>query len=150
MTDRIQYGSAVRVHGAETRGPDPTDPDRIQATIEALTLGEQIARGEMPIAETTTPLAEDERCHFAGAARFGRRRSDHVGHLVLTGTWLRFHGVLDVSVAWRHISGVQRVDRDVLITLADSPRLMRFSCVSIRDAVRAAVIAEHLASRARV
>jgi hypothetical protein len=126
------------------------DLDRIHAALAALTLSEQIARGELPTAETTYPIAGGDRCHFAGAARFGRRKSDHVGHLVLTGAWLQFHGALDVSVAWTLVEGVQRADGDVLITMTDSKRLLRFSCVSLRDAVGAAVIAEHLARRARM
>jgi hypothetical protein len=81
--------------------------------------------------------------------RFGRRRADQVGHLSLTGGWLKFRGAVDVSVAWTEVAAVQRAGCEIIILLDDSKRVLRFSCHSLEEAARASVLAQHLAGKSR-
>ena len=121
----------------------------IRASFEALDLADQIARGGLPAVVSLADLPEGERCHFATPVRFGRRRSDQFGHLELTSGWLRFHGALDLSVVWTEISSVQRLGRDIVVSLADSTRVLRFCCHAVGEAARGAVVATYLANAAR-
>ena len=122
---------------------------QIRASADAVDLQARLARGELPRAEAPDPLAPGDECHFVSAVRFGRRRSDQFGHVVLTSGWLKFRGALDVSVAWSEVAGVGRDGREILISLQDSRRVLRFSCHSLAEAARGGVIAEHLARAAR-
>lgn len=121
----------------------------IRARLEALDVTEQLLRAEMPVAEAPLPLALGDTCHFACAVRFGRRRSDQFGHLVLSAGSLKFLGALDLSVAWSEIASVARNGRDLVVTLRHSHRVLRLSCHSPSEAARGGVIAEHLARAAQ-
>ena len=121
----------------------------IRASFEALDLADRIARGELPVVISLETLPEGESCHFVTPVRFGRRRADQFGHLELTTSWLRFHGALDVSVVWPAIAGVQRTGRDVIVSLVDSRRMLRFCCHAVSEAACAAVVAQYLAHAAR-
>jgi hypothetical protein len=123
---------------------------QIRACLEALDLKTRLARGEVPIAESLDPLPAGDACHFTCPVRFGRRRSDQFGHLVLTSGWLKFRGALDVSVAWSEVASVRRDGREILIRLQESRRVLRFSCHSHGEAARGGVLAEYLATAARV
>jgi hypothetical protein len=70
--------------------------------------------------------------------------------MVITSGWLKFRGTLDLSVTWSEVAQVQRLAREMIISLQDSRRLLRFSCHSEGEAARGAVIAQHLAQSARV
>jgi len=120
----------------------PDDP----ATTELLT---HLRRGELPKVLAPDPLAPGDECHFVTPVRFGRRRADQYGHLVLTSGWLKFRGTIDVSVTWDEVADVQRARREIVVSLRDSRRLLRFSCHSDSEAVRGALIAEHLAQSAQ-
>jgi hypothetical protein len=101
-----------------------------------------------------TPPMEPEHafsdsCHFTCPVRFGRRRADHIGHLALETERLQFRGAIDLNVAWADIASVRHDDRDILVTLRDSPRVLRFSCHSDVEAERGAAIAQRLAESAR-
>jgi len=121
----------------------------VSAELEAVELANRLKHGDMPIADAPGLVAPGDQCHFVAPARFGRRRSDHYGHLVLTGGWLKFRGTLDVSVGWGEVAGVQRAGRDIVVSLEDSRRLLRFSCYAAAEAARGGVIAQYLASSAR-
>jgi hypothetical protein len=121
----------------------------LRACIEAVDLEARLARGEQPVVEASDALAPGDSCHFLCAVRFGRRRADQFGHLVLSSGWLKFRGALDVSVAWSEIASVRRDRRELMIALQDSTRVLRFSCHSHSEAARAGVIARHLAHAAR-
>ena len=121
----------------------------IRASFEALDLADHIARGDLPVVVSLEPLPQGESCHFVTPVRFGRRRADQFGHLELTTSWLRFHGALDVSVVWPAIASVQRTGRDIIVTLVDSRRVLRFCCHAVSEAARAAVVAQYLANVAR-
>ena len=122
-----------------------TELAQIRASIEALDLARQIGGADLPIVTTQEQLAPGDRCHFAAPVRFGRRRTDHFGHLMLTSGWLKFRGGFDVSVTWSEVSGVSRAGREVIVQLHDSKRMLRFGCHSASEAAQAGVLAMHLA-----
>jgi hypothetical protein len=122
------------------------DLAQVRACADAIALKAQLARGEMPAADPLDPLPPGDACYFVCPVRFGRRRSDQFGHLVLTSGRLHFRGALDLSVAWSEVAQVRRDGRDIVLSLQDSRRVLRFSCQSLREAVRGGVLAEHLAS----
>ena len=90
------------------------------------------------------PLPAGERCHFAAPVRFGRRRGDQIGHVELTTSWLRFHGALDMSVVWSEVAWIERDGRDILVSLLESRRVLRFCCHSPEEAARGASVAQPL------
>ena len=121
----------------------------IRASFEALDLADHIARGNLPLVNSLETLPQGETCHFVTPVRFGRRRADQFGHLELTTSWLRFHGALDISVVWPAIASVQRTGRDIIVSVQDSRRLLRFCCHAVSEAARGAVVATYLANVAR-
>jgi hypothetical protein len=119
---------------------------QIRASLEALDLAVQLGQSALPVVPSDEPLAPGDQCHFVTPVRLGRRRADQFGHLTLTTGWLKFRGSLDVSVAWTEVADVQRAGCDVIVSLHDSKRALRFSCHSVSEAARAGVLAQHLAS----
>ena len=128
-------------------GSHPQDETNAFDTSE---LADRIRQGDLPVVKAPDPLAPGDQCHFATPVRFGRRRVDQYGHLLLTSGWLKFRGTLDLSVTWSEVADVQRVVREVVVSLQDSRRLLRFSCHSATEAARGALIAQQLAQSARV
>ena len=66
-----------------------------------------LERGDLPAVKPPDPLAPGDTCHYMAPVRFGRRRSDQYGHLVLTGGWLKFRGTGDVSVSWSEVGSAK-------------------------------------------
>jgi hypothetical protein len=130
------------------KGSNPVDETAIQS--ETTDLANRLRQGDMPMAQAPDPLAPGDQCHYVTPVRFGRRRSDQYGHVVLTSGWLKFRGTLDLSVTWSEIAGVQRAAREIVVSMLDSRRLLRFSCHSELEAARGVVIAQHLAQSARL
>jgi hypothetical protein len=122
---------------------------QIRASLDALTLREQMRGGHLPIVSGVESLPAGDDCHFAAPVRFGRRKADQCGRLLLTTGWLKFRGGLDVSIAWSEVGLVQRAGRDIIVALEDSRRILRFTCPTLEDAARGSVIAEYLAQTAR-
>lgn len=116
------------------------------AGIETLDFADRIAREGLPVVEAPERLPPEEQPHFVTPVRFGRRRSDQCGHLELTNARLRFHGALDVGVAWSEVAAVERTGHEILVSLASSRKLLRFSCYAATEAARGTLIARHLAS----
>ena len=108
------------------------------------------SRGDLPVVTTPDSLAPGDQCHFVTPVRFGRRRSDQYGHVLLTSGWLKFRGTLDLSVTWSEVAVVERASREIVVSMQDSRRLLRFSCHSEAEAARGVVIAQHLAQSARL
>lgn len=137
------------------RDLDLTDYDtgedlaNVSAALEAFELANRLEEGDLPTVKAPDPLAPGDECHFVAPVRFGRRRSDQYGHVVLTSGWLKFRGTLDVSVAWGEVAAVQRAGREIVVSLEESRRLLRFSCHSLAEAGRGIVIAQYLARAAR-
>src|SRR5258705_13825924 len=125
-------------------------PEDVDISSEASEFAKEVRQGDLPVVKTTEPLAPGDQCHFVTPVRFGRRRSDQYGHLLLTSGWLKFRGTLDLSITWSEIADVQRADREIVISLQDSRRLLRFWCHSEAEAARGVLIAQHLAQSARV
>lgn len=117
---------------------------QIHAALDALALREQLQGGTMPTVTGVEALPAGDQCHFMCPVRYGRRRSDQFGHLMLTSAWLKFRGPLDVSVMWSDVHAVQRAGREVIVDLKDDSRTLRFSCPTVEDAARASVLADHL------
>jgi hypothetical protein len=99
--------------------------------------------------QTDGGLHHDDPCHLATPVRFGRRRTDQVGHLVFTSNWLRFRGTVDFAVAWAEVATVTQTARDLVISLHGTRRTLRFCCHSDHEAVRARATALHLAALAQ-
>jgi hypothetical protein len=116
---------------------------------ETVELVARLMRGELPTVQAPDPIAPGDVCHFVTPVRFGRRRADQYGHLVLTAGWLKFRGTVDVSVTWSEVADVRRVGREIIVSLEDSRRLLRFSCHSDVEACRGAMLAQYLARSAR-
>jgi hypothetical protein len=137
----------------ELRLPADTIADelaQLRACIEAIDLKAALARGELPRADAPVAIASGDICHFVCAVRFGRRRADQVGHLVLSSSALQFHGALDVNARWSEVVNVRRNGREVIVAPHASSRMLRFCCHSYAEAARAGVIAAHLASIAHI
>lgn len=124
-------------------------PDQTAIESETTDLANRIRVGELPLANAPDPLAPGDQCHYVAPVRFGRRRADQYGHVVLTSGWLKFRGTLDLSLTWSEVADVQRAAREIVVTLQDSRRLLRFSCHSELEAARGVVIAQYLAQSAR-
>src|SRR5687768_8622957 len=92
---------------------------------------------ETPV--TALPPAPDA-CHHRAPVRFGRRRTDQVGHLLMSTDWLTFQGRVDLHVPWTDIATVQQAGDDLVVSLHDSRRLLRFCCAGPEDAARAAAV----------
>lgn len=116
----------------------------IRVALEALDFAERLTLDGLPVVPSVDPLPPGEQCHFAIPVRFGRRRSDQIGHVELTSSWLRFHGALDMSVVWSEVSSVEREGRDIIVSLLDSRRVLRFCCHSAEEAARGASVGRHL------
>jgi hypothetical protein len=121
----------------------------LRAGLDALDLQERLARGEIPLSTAPEPMSAGDLCYFVCPVRFGRRRADQFGRLSLSLGRLKFIGALEVSVAWSEIASVQRDGRQILVTLQDSTRLLRFCCVTYAEAARGLVVAEYLSHAAK-
>jgi hypothetical protein len=125
-------------------------PEQAAVAFNGSELADRLLRGDLPVVRSPDPLAPGDQCHFVTPVRFGRRRADHYGHLLLTSGWLKFRGTLDISVTWSEVSGTDRATREIVISLQDSRRLLRFLCHSEAEAERGVAIARHLAQSAGV
>jgi hypothetical protein len=118
--------------------------------LDVSELATRLQNGEVPTAITRDPLAPGDVCHFVAPVRFGRRRPDKYGHLVLTAGWLKFRGAQDMTVAWDEVAEARLAGREIVISLDASGRLLRFACHSEAEAARGGLIAQHLARSARL
>jgi len=125
------------------------DGSHLPDDLATTDLAARLRRGELPKVKAPDPLAPGDECHFVTPVRFGRRRADQYGHLVLTSGWLKFRGTIDVSVTWGEVADVQRERCELVVSLRDSRRLLRFSCHSEAEAIRGALIAQHLTQSAQ-
>ena len=125
-------------------------PDEVAGAYISSDLSDPLLQGDLPVVTPPDPLAPGDQCHFVAPVRFGRRRADLYGHLLLTSGWLKFRGTLDLSITWSEIAEVHLAAREIVIALQDSRRLLRFSCHSQAETARGATIAHCLAQSARV
>ena len=120
----------------------------IRVALDALDFGDRLALEGPPVVPSVARLPAGEHCHFATPVRFGRRRADQIGHVELTSSWLKFHGALDMSVVWSEVAGVERDGRDILVSLMESRRVLRFCCHSAEEAARGTSVARYLVTGA--
>lgn len=102
-----------------------------------------------PTSLQTPPLGHEDRCHYTTPVRFGRRKTDQVGHLVLTSLWLTFRGTLDLNIAWTEVARVEQAGSELVVSLHGSRRTLRFCCPADEDAQRGAIVAMHLIALAQ-
>jgi hypothetical protein len=98
------------------------DGSHLPDDLATTELAAGLERGELPTVKAPDPLAPDDECHFVSPV---------------------------VSVAWSEVAEVQRARREVVVSLRDSRRLLRFSCHSEGEAARGALIAQHLVQSAQ-
>ena len=108
----------------------------------------QYGPGQVATSVQTPARPEEDQCHFATPVRFGRRRTDQVGHLMLTSSWLTFRGTVELSVAWGEVAHVESAADHLIVSLQGTTRTLRFCCYNADDAQRGAVVASHLAALA--
>jgi hypothetical protein len=120
----------------------------IRVALDALDYAERLTVDGLPVVPSIDRLPPGEDCHFATPVRFGRRRGDQIGHVEFTSGWLKFHGALDMSVVWSEVTSVERDGRDIMVSLADSQRVLRFCCHSAEEAARGTSVARHLVATA--
>ena len=99
--------------------------------------------------QTAAVPGDDGRSHLTLPVRFGRRRTDQVGHLAFTSAWLQFRGTVDMSIPWCEVLRVEHRDADLVVSLHGTQRTLRFSCQSDQDADRGSVMATHLTALAQ-
>jgi hypothetical protein len=121
---------------------------QIRASLEAVDVQAKVEGGELPVVASLDPIAPGDTCHFLCPVRFGRRRADQFGHLLFTSGWVKFRGALDLSVSWSEVASVRRDGRELIVSLHDSRRVLRFACHSLTEAATGGVIAQHLARAA--
>jgi len=99
--------------------------------------------------QTDGGLQHDDPCHLTTPVRFGRRRTDQVGHLLFTSNWLRFRGTVAFAVPWVDVASVAQSGEDLVVSLHGTGRTLRFCCQSDPEAMRAKAAAVHLTALAR-
>jgi hypothetical protein len=119
---------------------------QIDIARRAMTLADDIRMRGLPEVTPLASLPADELCHFVAPVRFERRRTDRIGHLELTIGRVRFSGTRDITDAWTEITAAERCGRDIILSLVDSRRRLRFGCTTADEAALGAVIARHLAA----
>lgn len=140
----LQYARTLELKDEEVAA----ELTSIRASMAALDLADTVARGTLPVLDSET-LAPGDTCHFSAPVRFGRRRGDQFGHLLLTGGWVKFRGPVDLSVAWSEVGRVERSGQEIVIGIQGTRRTLRFTCQTLAEAARGGVLADYLAKQAR-
>jgi hypothetical protein len=112
----------------------------------------QYGRADGPTSLQTLPAslpAAADECHFTTPVRFGRRKTDQVGHLRMTTAWLTFQGTVDLRMPWAEIASVQHAGREVIVAIHNSRRRFHFCCQGHDEAMRGAAVARQLAEIAQ-
>jgi hypothetical protein len=99
--------------------------------------------------QTESFFDDGDRCHLTTPVRFGRRRTDQVGHLLLTSQWLQFRGTVNLNISWDEVGEIEDSGRDLVLSLRGSGRTVRFCCQTDEEAQRANITARHLIALAQ-
>ena len=113
-----------------------------------MTAQNQYVPADRATAGETPALPGDESSHLTIPVRFGRRKTDQVGHLVFASRSMRFHGTVDMRISWSEVSRVEHAGRDLVVAFHGTQRTMRFSCQSEEEALQAGVLGAHLVALA--
>jgi hypothetical protein len=62
--------------------------------------------------------------------------------------WLKFQGRVDLHVSWGEVASVQQAGDDLIVSLHETRRQLRFCCAGAEDAARATAVGRHLAELA--
>src|SRR5688572_11930707 len=65
-----------------------------------VTAQNQYVPADRATSSETPALPGDESSHLTIPVRFGRRKTDQVGHLIFAGRSLLFHGTVDMRISW--------------------------------------------------
>jgi hypothetical protein len=98
----------------------------------------------LPVVPDIPGLPAGDVCHYLMPVRFGRRRADQFGHLLLTAACLRFRGAIDVSIAWSEVADISRLEHEIVVSLHQSRRELRFWCTTTNEAESGHAIGSHL------
>lgn len=79
---------------------------------------------------------------FSCAVRFGRRKFDPFGHLVLTAAALQFRGGQEIEVPWGDVAAVAHINASLVISLHHTRRTLHFLCHDADEAAHGAAIAQ--------
>ena len=94
----------------------------------------------------TPALSGDDSSHLTIPVRFGRRKTDQVGHRVFASRSLMFHGTVDMRISWSEVSRIDHAERDLVVSFHGTQRTMRFCCQGEEEALQASVLGAHLAA----
>ena len=67
----------------------------------------------------------------------------------MSSAWLKFRGTVEWSVAWGEVARVESTDDQLVVSLHDTRRILRFGCHGSDEARRGSVVASHLAALAQ-
>jgi hypothetical protein len=97
----------------------------------------------LPLTSVPSPPTSEVAC-FTAPVRCGRRRHDEIGHLELTNHRLRFHGTIDVNLAWSDVARIDRDEREMVVSLRERRRQFRFSFHTPEEARQGTELARQL------
>jgi hypothetical protein len=135
----LRYARMLELRDDEIAGELAT----LRAAIDGVELTARLERGDLPVVHAVG-MAPGDECHFSAPVRFGRRRADQFGHLLLTSGWLKFRGSFDLSVAWSEVARIERAGLELIAQLHDSRRMHRFALQTEAEAIQGGVLAQHL------
>jgi hypothetical protein len=97
----------------------------------------------LPLTSIPSPPSSEVAC-FTAPVRCGRRRHDEIGHIELTNHRLRFHGTKDINIAWADVATIDRVEREMVISLRERRRQFRFRFHTSDEALHGTELARQL------
>lgn len=148
--------AALRARLDEVARDAPSDDleierEMLEALDGAVELTGRLAADRVPVVATGHRAAGADPCHFSAPASLPDDPAQRAGTLLLTGTRAVFVGGARASaVAWHAVSRSERIDRDLLLVRRDAADVLRIRFNSYEEALRAAVLAAHLARRRRI
>jgi hypothetical protein len=124
--------------------------EMIEGHLQALDLGEAIARGERPpVVETGHRVLGTDTCYFTAPASALTRGADQTGRLFLTSRRLVFMGGSVKSVSWGTVAELREDGRDIIVLSPAGELAHRFRCNSYIDSKRGIFLARWLRTEAR-
>lgn len=124
------------------------ETEMVQGALEALDLGERVAREGLPLLTHQHKALGDDRCHFVASAFLADDVGHRTGRLFFTNRRLLFLASPVLSLPWSRIALLQDDARDILVkTVGGAGEVYRLRCNSFSDARCGIVIAQALMPR---